>query len=828
MTKQPVDLRPNKDVPLIDQTSGEIYHIINSFRKSSNPELAKDRNKASITLADEHTYYMVAHDDFWQFPANCYYDRGPDAYFFGTHKPNLTTPLHAALECGHVRTARELINRGARIDVLDSSGRLPIECLFSTTFSKADVTSDIETMAIELLDQMYAAGMVLDLGKMQELTKAAALSRCTKTLIHLKRYNPGIFAEAMKLESKFKIDGVQTSLTLIDFILLTKGTILENKQADIVAATLADLGAASSINPTSPNTAQLRNQIYNRLANNFMHRSIEAIALGPEQCGLNLERLAKIYNANLKSDRSLNDMYNEFVNYVLFPAFLIEAGYKPWDIKQATAAENKDAAFMSLLSDGSQLSTPYFNNQKEIKNALFEIAKQVLTPRLDHLHMTQTGTSEADQQRERFHQVRQLLRPTRLSIAWHATKFNQALRPLRHKMQWHPLVPEDFIFTPNGASAPVAKIVCLTSSDDLEAESDGDHDLNGNIINPGLDHCVGRTDYDHRCCRQDAADRSHIFSIRDADNRRLSTFEIKVDPPAGTHAFRWIEVPATDSHKHHKIAVIQHQGIRDTAPPRLASDALNAFSEQLIRHSISLIEDPKQLGEIELEANQYPTIEQEIGFSPTWQHLDRVFEEYKRPGRRAMIHPRQNDEPRLYENDHMRTHRNHRDRSFDNHFIEGFSVVRRDKESKRRLPVTGEFSLFSDEAQDKARRWKESDERHDTRPLDDQARGPKFTYETQTFRSMDVQSWLRATGIMQQIHHIITSKLPKTAETLQPIWQQQEQSATIHTLSGDQRKALASGQELDASFYAPTANPASQVNAGQAELLTGARVNFRQ
>lgn len=339
------------------------------------------------------------------------------------------------------------------------------------------------------------------------------------------------------------------------------------------------------------------------------------------------------------------DMYKEVMRHLIVPALLLEG---------------KD-----LNIEGSDIRTLLDPDRQKTQDLFHAIA-----PAPDFSKMDQANLSKD--------QLARCLRPLRLSRTWHhhGTLFPHSLLPLRPRREWKPILPKPYE-TSNGLF-----VHCLTSTEMLKKESDI------------LRHCVGRSDYDAKCCNK--ADPIHILSIRDADGTPLSTVEVKVNS---------------------QIQIIQHHGKDNGPAPPEALAALEDFVTQVTANS-NILAKSKDLGEIpSLKLSSVPKLWRDIGFEPSWHHLNKCFDEYKMPYRRArkLSKNGKSDYDDTQESGYTHKH----------HFIEGWIITDMDNR-----PVKGSFRLDLNEMPTKLET------------------GQKLI----NVRQLDARSWLRATGMMDFIY----------------------------------------------------------------------------
>jgi len=325
-----------------------------------------------------------------------------------------------------------------------------------------------------------------------------------------------------------------------------------------------------------------------------------------------------------------------------------------------------------------------------------------------------------------------LLHPMRLSRSWHhpGITIPAELRPLRINRTWRAILPQPWHDPGTGLS-----VVCLSDSDSLTQESEM------------LYHCVGYGGYDERCCLPEET-RSHIFSIRDAEGHALSTVET--------------------TYKDGQFIVKQHAGKDNATPPPQARQAWDSFTQALETQPNLLTKEP--LGEVRQDQLEtVPRIWRSIGFKPSWENIDRIFDEYRMPYRRASIPTK----GRRMVYDDLVTPDGYK---LPHHFISGYALA-----DDRNVPIPGSFRQ----------------QRNDFPPRE---AGQHIV----DLRDLDAQSWLRATGLMEEIHKFIKENAMPLASPMResqseqplhfrpiPTPQYKVREATEHNL-GNPSKAMPS------------------------------------
>lgn len=411
------------------------------------------------------------------------------------------------------------------------------------------------------------------------------------------------------------------------------------------------------------------------------------------------------FDVLVNNNRPQKDMMEEFARLVLLPALQLEVAAMPESIRP------------HCEESGSLDNYQYLHSYSlsSMKNSLAHYCDLIFFPR-----PTAKPTDYRDKSAEEIRDdafVRQFMRPFRLTRTWdsHLITMPQELLPYRSVRHWEPLLQKDFV-TSRGYH-----ITCLTDSRQLREEGHA------------LDHCVGKSTYDISCCKEDAT-RSHVLSVRDAHGNPLSTMQVMYYPEATQHEY---DMPVAGTG--YRMLVRQHHGQYNGTPPREATQAVEEFFAMLqdeTRTPGYLTTSPAGLGEqvAKREDNAPDPVSRHIGFTPSWEHIEKVFNEYRRPIRRAST-----------------SHQNHRlvyddaispddPQGFTRpqHFIDGFVLV--DREGN------GSGDVHMDRA--------------DLHPREGE--------HIVALRELGLKDWLKATGMMRTIHHLIAEKV-----TLHKGWAEQ-------------------------------------------------------
>lgn len=316
--------------------------------------------------------------------------------------------------------------------------------------------------------------------------------------------------------------------------------------------------------------------------------------------------------------------------------------------------------------------------------------------------------------------IQEYLRPMRIAHTWWRSTIGipSGLLPLRNGREWMPYMQEDFVAT-NGF-----RVHCLTRSADLGEMSQR------------LELCVGRRDYDSRCCNGT----SHILSISTPHGRPVSIVELghkdmKTQPLKKGAAPPVADTIRQPSSNHH---VLQHDGYDHFEPPTRAQAALEEFLQARGRGMLHLNEMTGETMESKARYFSLPFLHREIGFVPSKAAVEAVYDEYRLDYRRAM-RGKFDDRSLVYDDEPGEDGYIHR-----NHFIRGYVVV--DAEGK---PV-GSHALTADGLH--------------TGP------GERIL----DLRQLDAMSYLRATGLLEKARSSMRAHMPELATQLENAWKEQD------------------------------------------------------
>lgn len=317
--------------------------------------------------------------------------------------------------------------------------------------------------------------------------------------------------------------------------------------------------------------------------------------------------------------------------------------------------------------------------------------------------------------------IQDYLRPMRIAHTWwrHTVALPSSLLPFRNNRKWWPYMQDDFIAS-NGY-----RVHCLTRSGHLAEMS------------YALRLCVGRQDYDSRCCNG----LSHIFSISTPEGKPVSVVELGYRTSPAQQEDEADTATAT-TYTHAKPAgnyiELQHEGYDNSAPSHLAKNALEEFLRARDRGTVTLYEAMGETLESKIRYYSRPFLHREIGFVPSKESVEAVYDEYRLNYRRATL-GKFNDRALVYDDVPGEDKYIHR-----NHFIRGYVLV--DGEGK---PV-GKHVLTSTELH------------------------PMPGERILDLRRLDAMSYLRATGLLEKARIYTRLHMPELAAQLEGVWKEQE------------------------------------------------------
>lgn len=402
------------------------------------------------------------------------------------------------------------------------------------------------------------------------------------------------------------------------------------------------------------------------------------------------------YNNLMLFGDNNKDLVDDVLRKLIVPAALLEMQALPEELQQRVetrfARDNWSTTAEQYASLGRSFEQPL---------------RHLLFPEPTAEPTDYRGKSIEEIRQDPF--VRQFMRSLRLTRTWdsHMISMPRELIPYRTVRHWDPLLQKDFVAS-NGYH-----ITCLTNSRQLSEEGDE------------LQHCVGKSTYDLRCCA-DHNGRSHILSVRDANGNSVSTAEVQY----------YADVYHMDGDfvvagRGHKMNVLQHHGQYNGNPPREAAKAFNEFLE-VLQHSPEqatalMTTGPAWLGErIEKrESNAPGPAEEYFEFTPSWAHLERIFNEFRRGERRASTH---------YDSNHKLVYDDAIDPEdpqkfrHSNHLIDGYVCVGSDGKPH------GDMALDATELK------------------------PGEGERVVPLRDLGFRDWLQATGMMELIHNVIEQR----------------------------------------------------------------------
>lgn len=185
------------------------------------------------------------------------------------------------------------------------------------------------------------------------------------------------------------------------------------------------------------------------------------------------------------------------------------------------------------------------------------------------------------------------------SEAWHLTHHafpSDRLRPFASNGEWYPLIEQKSVSVPQGHPASGWSIQIITNTNDLGSEG------------AALKHCVGGGNYAERCMSDLSSQRCHILALEDDKGIRVSTVELGDD-----------------------LAIRQHRGDCNRAPPPMAETALSWFIAQLNSGAISVNEYRGETrASRETRRNlAIPSVLRTIGFRPTVDAVNEALQHYQ-------------------------------------------------------------------------------------------------------------------------------------------------------------------------------------------------------
>lgn len=435
---------------------------------------------------------------------------------------------------------------------------------------------------------------------------------------------------------------------------------------------------------------------FNRAANKFD----ENLLLWMLQCGapaLAPARKPGTPYENLQLfGRNNQDLVDDFLRKLIVPAMLLEMQALPEELQKGIEARFSPHDRSTPADHYRSLGMSF---EQPLRRLLFP------TPTADPVDYR--GKSLEEIRQDPF--IRQFMRSLRLTRTWdsHIISMPRELTPYRTVRHWEPLLEQDFVAS-NGY-----RITCLTNSRQLSDEG------------AELQHCVGKSTYDLRCCAEHHG-RSHILSVRDAKGNPVSTAEVQYYPDV-----YHMDGDFVVAGRGHRMHVLQHHGQYNGNPPREAARAFQEFTDTLQRSPDEaralMTTGPAWLGEMagRRESNAPGPAEEYFEFTPSWAHLERIFNEFRRGERRASTHYDSNHKL-LYDDvvdpqdpQHFR---------HSNHLIDGYALVGAD--GKPHSNVVLEATALT--------------------------AGPGEYVVA--LRNLGFRDWLQATGMLEQIHRVIEER----------------------------------------------------------------------
>lgn len=441
----------------------------------------------------------------------------------------------------------------------------------------------------------------------------------------------------------------------------------------------------------------------------------------------------------------VDDMVDQFARLVLLPALILESRELPEHLRQP---------YNEVLQLGGQEERFYHLGSSH--SAMMTDARRVLFPTPSAPAKDYRGKPWEELKEDQF--IRQFMRPLNLSRTWHhhAIAIPRKLRPYLTTRYWKPLLNEDFV-TKDGY-----RITALTNSHALAAEGDA------------LKHCVGKSTYDLLCCSEGAF-RSHILSVRDPQGRPVSTLQVyyhNETPEQGGDYKGDIQIAGTS----YRLNIRQHHGLYNGDPAREGTRAVDEFLEALKQPGQAaryLCQQPEELGEIvaKRETAAPGIIEEYIGYTPSWEHIEKVFNEFRRPERRASYGYRGTQ---LAYDDAIDP-QDPQQFKHSLHFIDGYVLL--DKKGQAASEIAGTREELE----------------------------PKKGQRVVALRDLNLRDWLHATGLTQRIRH----HLAYAADDInrRRIYAHEHQTEGIggkirKILHGQQLKQEREGLDADAAYIA--------------------------
>lgn len=282
----------------------------------------------------------------------------------------------------------------------------------------------------------------------------------------------------------------------------------------------------------------------------------------------------------------------------------------------AAADRSDDLAFCQKILESKSITKLYL--ARETYRRIREAAEKMQ-------QLPDDATRE--QKLEAFQQIQNAFRwYDHLSHTSHspAGVIPDTLTPLAHNREWHKIFPANM--TSKDTYGKIYYWKELDTSKLLAEESDV------------LKHCVGTHGYDTVCAEPGAHSSMHILSQRDADGNILATLDIRIVDAgyaikADAYKKKPLSVPLPGTDK--TLYVYQHEGQRGNYA-NSSSGILGNFHDaklDLLRQieSGAVPVNLKRIGSTTPELQPLAT----IGYVPTWENVQTMFQEFKRHERRG-------------------------------------------------------------------------------------------------------------------------------------------------------------------------------------------------
>lgn len=431
--------------------------------------------------------------------------------------------------------------------------------------------------------------------------------------------------------------------------------------------------------------------------------------------------LARGVNPNFKNNRgdtpfslltenlAVDAMLGKFARVIVLPAMMLESNYEA----------NK------ALWDGLKEQ----DVNQIVQDVLPALRKSFFFP--PHSSASSHGEVGANKELEA-----EFFRPIRLAkSALHPPNtVPNDLRPLHGNRQWYKILPDDYT-TEKGLT-----VTCLASSDELIQEG------------KALSHCFSWSPMDRKCCLDSREQAMHVLSVRDRDGTPRATISAYLMPTgtSTTDFDKTIELPDGKE----KLVLRHIAGKNERLPKKYILDAIQEFRE----HASSQMK-VEHLGEKEESKERFRGNAAELaaGFTPTKEHLQQCFDFFRLDRLRQCIginreNSRMEFDDLLSPYDEVNAGFSAKyapiDRKHRHHLVDGFIAIGTDGSAA--LDCSGEPML-----------------RLHSHTLPDTEGA-----EVLRLHHVGVNSWMKATGLIDVIHSKILEVFPDIPErdALQEIW----------------------------------------------------------